>query len=638
LKPANPDFFQMIKVKIKVDPKETNKQIFIEYRDKMGSLRNTSTEWMDIPVSDFNEKYMLELTVSVNDSTRSIPASDKCSFDIIAKLERNTFSSMKEQKLSLNLYRHDKNMKGTNDDPFKYYRKNNNKKDHDFFVLPRKNQTEHQSTLIKRMQLLHNQVIARHKGLSKNDFSFANEDGLFSSEQAHVLGKSISVFNKTQSTAYANIKSTCPCNISKYGPSRDLISYLSQNYGMQAEELLEIILDRNFLYGEDNECKNLEEIYGLESLYQNIVIPFNEGIIKEAERYVNFNQPWLSRPRTNLHYQRGTYTVQKKDKLKIYADDKEERFASTIPGLSKDNYLPTGTKIKFYPGADEHDREEEAYRYSIASLLIPAHPIKTFLKDTAFVPLTRKQKMMCNDKDYKENYGNYIDTNGASDPRDIAALVAYGKSFGVPYYMSEFNNTGGKDTYFTFESRLEKIPDNWYSYADTQKTKPSAPSNPDGGDVPGIGLDCSGLIMNCLLDTTVSEKTFFEELHNKRSIGEKAQHIGIERTRKIDIHIASDPAHSIIQAGDMIYSLYHIAMCAIDQKDYVSKEEIASRYFSIIHNYGESQIFITNKNTNFEGGHFHRTLKGPFKHCGISATNNQISETNSNIGRIYLWY
>jgi hypothetical protein len=639
LKPDAEDYFHLLKVKIKVDSKETNKHIEIEYRNKEGILQKTSTEWMEIPVSDFNEKYMLELSVKVYDSTLNVPSSDKCSFDIITKLARNTFSSNTEQKISLQLHRHNQNMNGPEDNLFEHYRKNKNGNDHDFFVLPRKNQTDDHSLIMKRLQHLNNQVIARHKKINDTDFSFLDEDGKYSEMQGNALRKSIEVFKETKSTDYEKITSICPCHFEKYGPAENLTWFLSQNYLLHEDEVKKIIVDRNFLFGDDDKNK----IYGIESLYQNIVVPFNEAIIEEAEKYVNFNQPWLSRPKNNPNYQRGNYVVRAEDEIQIFAHETENVFIKTIAGLTEGTMLPAGSEISFHNGADVHDYEEGPYRYDISSVQISNMFSKSFARKTAYVSLTRKQKARCNDKIHPENHGNYMNFDGVSDPRDIEALKAYGESYGVPYYISELPSTGGKDTAAIFENRLINLPDNWYSYNDNPKSKPSAPTNPEGKDLPGIGLDCSGFIMNCLLDTKVNHQSFFQERDRKRANGERARDMGRERSRKIDITKRSDTAHCLIQAGDLIYSTGHISFCAIEKNKNLVIEEIKSRYFTIIHNYGESNIFITKNIPNVKEGHFCRTLKGPFRHWGINLSNNQILDEpkgnqDANAGRIFLWY
>jgi hypothetical protein len=641
LKPEAEDYFHLIKVKIKVDSKDTNKHIAVEYRDKMGTLKRTASEWMEIPITDFNEKYMLELNIRVYDSTRNLPSAEKSTFEIITTLERNTFCSMKEQKLELTLYRHDNKMNCLDTNPLSYYRKNEKDEDHDFFVLPRTNQTDDHEKIIKRLQLLNNQVIARHKKLSDSDFSFLDEDGTYCDDLGKALKNSLQVFRETKAATYEQIKSLSPCNFAEYGQAKKLINYLSQNYSMSEDELKKIIVDRNFLFGEDDQNTHYDKLYGLESLYQNIIIPFNEGLIKEAEKYVNFNKAWLSRPKNNPHYQRGNFVVGAEDKIQVFTHETENVFLKTIPGLAEEKHLPIGTKINFHPGADIHDHEEGAYRYDISNLKMPNGHSKDFEKKTAYISLTRKQKMRCNDKAHPENYGNYTNIKNITDARDIAALNLYGKSYGVPYYMSDDEyHYGGKDVLSTFDHQLNSIPNNWYSYNETQK--PSAPRSSKGADVSGIGLDCSGLVMNCLLDTKIHDQSLFQEIGDIRSVGTQARKIGKYKARLINIDKESGPNHSIIQAGDLFYSTKHVSLCAITQRSYLSKMEKEEKYFSIIHNYGQSSISMAS-GASVSNGHFHRTLKGPFRHWNAVLTNNPIPDhadrgIDANAGRIYLWY
>ncbi len=140
--------------------------------------------------------------------------------------------------------------------------------------------------------------------------------------------------------------------------------------------------------------------------------------------------------------------------------------------------------------------------------------------------------------------------------------------------------------------------------------------------------------MNCLFDTRVTEQALFTEVRNKRANGESASDMGSRRCRIIPLDKRSNQ-NTLIQAGDILYSTAHIALCAVGDDEYVTASHVTRdtadyRYFQIIHNYGDDHIHIDTG--DYTGGHFCRTLEGPFRHWGV-----HLGE-NSSAGRIYLWY
>lgn len=218
--------------------------------------------------------------------------------------------------------------------------------------------------------------------------------------------------------------------------------------------------------------------------------------------------------------------------------------------------------------------------------------------------------------------------------RDRQAIIEYGTTNGVPYFWA------GKPTYQKLADAYSTLPSNWNEYSTGQKPFSE------------FGIDCSGLIMNCLLDVrhcgTDNESFFIDgpTENSYRTWGENAQSMGNWRVKEIPLTIINEvgmaSAHTLIQSADLIYTNAHIALCAIDEDMYISKEQITPdrndfRFFNIIHNYGDSGIWTNNEAAEnlYVNGFFRKTLYGPFRHWGVDfgSNNNQ-----AKAGRIFLWY
>ncbi|MDR2943080.1 MAG: hypothetical protein LBV17_10860 [Treponema sp.] len=291
--------------------------------------------------------------------------------------------------------------------------------------------------------------------------------------------------------------------------------------------------------------------------------------------------------------------------------------------------------------------------------------------ETWFVPLTYDIKKECKDnEDYPQNYCDYmvLPRRTRDNEKDWDALNYYKRHNGVPYYISDPNVSGwgGKLKYNKFIGLNETVL-NWYSYRDDPLLKPNSPDKPKPNTIikKGIGLDCSGLIMNCLLDIRYNGNNntninyndndrFFKgkseiDEDSYRDKGEDAYELGSKRSRLIPLDDTYKNGNDLlVQAGDLIYSQKtkddegrHIALCVIDLDEtpnldnHLTIDQKNDKYFNIIHNYGGTRIY-TNSDW-FSDGFFCKTLKGPFRHWGV-ALDNEEGWPHSFVGRIYLWY
>jgi len=560
--------------------------------------------------------------------------------------------------------------------------------DKDIFVMPRECPTRIHEPYLRRLQLYNNQVLARHKGFNTR-FTFVREDGRYSSELERNYRISVDVFQRTrvasnhglnESKTENGLKAVFPYSFSgtgyKFGQEYGFAKFMASNYGLPEDTVKGLVIDRNFIYGRKVDQSAIGDTQGLKSLYDNVVIPFRRAMIEKAMEYVNFGQGnpngrWLLRPRFNIHYRRGNFTIEDGDNKSIFTNGTAvtgETAVSFTVGGNEVRTLPVNTVVKFFyrnsgnpnfDGRDSHDYDRTgSHRYRVLSIRLPNSASDNNAPNTGwYIELNYANKQRCNDRAFDENYCNFVRVPQLpEDDPDRLALEEYGRQNGVPYYISQFSGTfkgnrGGKNRLGDFNRLV--IPDvaNWYSYPDN--LKPNAPtSNVQDTtqiDIRGVGLDCSGLIVNCLLDSRLGigqgNTPFFtgNPTEGFRSYGESAENMGVRRVRRIphDPAFANAESNTLIQSADLIYSNGHIAICAIGENAHVTTGQITERYFDIIHNYGydnpnngENGIFLNNF-AWFRQGFFKKTLCGPFAHWGVRFGD---ADTQAKAGRVFLWY
>jgi hypothetical protein len=666
-----------MQIKLTIDSGETGKGIYIKYSGQ--SSKTSPRKCVYIPLDLIAPgNYLCECDICIEDSTRNIPGEGKNKFEVCATLihkdKNDKDTKINERKMPLFIYRTPAFEGG--DDPFLSLKENEKSKD--FFVMPRVNQEEKHKPFIKKLQVYSNQVLARHKGLRQKDanisvqdgmFDFVKEDGIYDEQLGVNYGMSIPVFKATRKTsesfpAIMDLYPVVKYDLNSFGQGGAIISYLCSNYDINEVILKKIVIDKIFIYGEKENQVTIENIQGIKNIYEKIVSVFREQFFREAQKYVDFGSPnlnpsnsyrWLSRPKDNPNYKRGPLAI-RNESIQVYAQETGGQ-PIAIGTANTPNYCPAGTDLQsgtiitFKKGSDEYDYETTgSRRYQVEAIRLPNQTSLSAVIGEWYVPLTYTYKRNCRDKEYEQNFCNYAEQQSGLTSDDSSAIEQYRTHYGVPYYMSpgegdEFKgNYGGKEELRTFNERLNNNAtyDNWYSYPDNIRVKPNAPTGYESGgtrDIEGLGLDCSGLIINCLLDIhlqNIGRTIFFADPNGLRGYGQRAPNIGRERSRKIDINIMND-SNTLVQAGDILYSNGHIAIITIDRDNidldrHLTDSEKKSRYFTIIHNYGGKQIYLGN-NVPFDLGFFQKTLKGPFRHWGVLLDNNLASA-----GRIYLWY
>ncbi len=627
-----------------------------------------------------NSPYKIkELSIVVKYSATNIP--DNAKLKIYA-----TYSNISgwSHTFTLDIYRNTENSL----DGFKQ----SSGKDTDFFVLPRVNPSENQKECIKQLQIINNQVFARNASLK--DFQFVEEAGeilktvtkddgtttivRIDQKMEENARKSLSAFKYDSESdtgcksgnRIGKLKTEYLYNFSNYGQQKELIKYLQSEYFNSADTLSGRIYDRNFLFGNYSDIDPDSNIEGIVNLYRNVVIPFINGIIQEALRYVNFPTRWFSCPKHNPNYKRGQFTTSDSNK-RLYSSIKTDGTAGTVyllSGLTEyannysvfNNCLPAGTIVTFKKGADKFADKLSEYCYEIESIQFPNGSSPTINEPHLWIELSFKDKQSCDDSGSIENYCDYDSTGNYTNN-------------GVPYYISEgIAKTGGKHTYSDFISMSTASNINWYSYNKYPSMYNSFNTrdlnDPNAQKTEGVGLDCSGLVINSICDCINTS--------HKLSITEKTREDGISVTDikenlvgAVDMNIY-DSDNSLMQKGDFVLSeihiesvdawARHITICnsgSINNNfmnTNITKTSLTNADFEVIHNYGaidsadENYIYknLSEINTadRIKSGCYMKTLQGPYNNTGIKLMNNSSTSVINiadqkiiTIGRIFLW-
>ena len=102
------------------------------------------------------------------------------------------------------------------------------------------------------------------------------------------------------------------------------------------------------------------------------------------------------------------------------------------------------------------------------------------------------------------------------------------------------------------------------------------------------------------------------------------------------IPLIGDDNKYIFQNGDCLISPSPHIVLIDTEKNLVSRNDYDLRIVQIIHNYfgydnDTTKITLLTNDNSYTTGYFSRTLKGPFRHAGISLS-------STTVGRICLWY
>lgn len=547
--------------------------------------------------------------------------------------------------------------------------KQSSEKDIDFFVLPRVNPCDNQKKCIKQLQIINNQVFARNASLT--DFNFVEESGDIVKTITNTDGtlENVKIYEKMEANARKsldafkyNSETNTGCksgnkigllstnysyNFSNYGHNKGFIDYLNEEYSLNVMTLEGRIYDRNFLFGNYKEGDPDNKIEGIVNLYKNVVVNFISNTLIEANRYVNFPNRWLSCPKFNPNYHRGNFTTQNATKY-LYSSVTANQMPGTIytnltsmAGYNGTNdHLPAGTTVKFVIGKDKYAyKTNESHCYEINEIKFPGQNSFNSVPQRLWIQLSDEEKKLCMDIDYDENYSNYVGDSGVN---------IYNNN-GVPYFISgkyppeTTKRYGGKHTYNDFlNMNMSATGHSWYSYT----------PRPSMNDNTGIGLDCSGLVTNCICDC--NEFSVFSITDDDRSNGINVGAFKSDICRNITKK--NSPYNGLLQRSDVIMSVFtsgsHIVICDEGNVNpnftntYITQSKINTADVQVIHNYGatvendESNYLKSDTSLTAEvitNGCFMKTLRGPYKHTGINLKTGENISSNITLGRIYLW-
>lgn len=543
--------------------------------------------------------------------------------------------------------------------------KQSSEKDIDFFVLPRVNPSDNQKKCIKQLQIINNQVFARNASLT--DFNFVEESGEIVKTITNTDGtlENVKIYEKMEANARKsldafkyNSETNTGCrsgnkigllstnysyNFSNYGHNKGFIDYLNEEYSLNVMTLEGRIYDRNFLFGNYKEGDPDNKIEGIVNLYKNVVVNFISNTLIEANRYVNFPNRWLSCPKFNPNYHRGNFTTQNATKY-LYSSVTANQMPGTIctnltsmAGYNGTNdHLPAGTTVKFVIGKDKYAyKTNESHCYEINEIKFPGQNSFNSVPQRLWIQLSDEEKRTCDDSQFDENYSDY-------------GLYA---NNGVPYFISGNYDSeqkfGGKHAYKDFEE-MTVSNNNWYSYE----------PRPSMFDSVGIGLDCSGFIINCICDcnnfgafnisvtdrkngmnVTDIKNAICRAIKNNQNQNSNYDYLGF--FQKSDVIMSEIPTASGAVAR-------HIVLCnngevhSTFNNTVVTQEVLNTGDVQVIHNYGatrdgEKNYIKTNGTYNYDGCYM-KTLQGPYNHTGISLLDvTQKIKKEITLGRIYLW-
>lgn len=544
-------------------------------------------------------------------------------------------------------------------------------KDTDFFVLPRVNPSENQKECIRQLKIINNQVFSRNKKFGntfkyvKETNNFIKNDGSFDNDSYNNLknniANSIDYFKADttnlskgcrSSNNIGDFKTVYNFNFLNYGSDNAFIEYLSDNYGISKNNLKGIILDRNFLLGSCVSQNPYAKYEGILNLYKEVVVPFINDFTNQLQSFLNHNIAYLSCPAYNENYHRGPLTINNITKyLYVGEGTSIKTLSSLFQGYTGNNILPQNAVIEFFQGKDEHcfNTTSENF-YKVSSITIPNYGSKNFTKsDNIFIKLSYEDKKLCLDINNACNRGDYTSTTGVTDVRDVTGINNY-NNYGLPYFMfgamQKWNTGQNQISAKMTKAQLfswSETKNNWYSY----ELKPNTEY---------FGIDCSGLVVNSLLsikDDPDSVIKFYSTLSAGKELDVKATMLGTNDSRKIT-NSENFEGNSFLVAGDIVTTDTHIVVCNQGNLNgsfenlYVSKNSLNdnNRYFEVIHNYGDEYIRIKPDTngiaTKYNNLFCHKTISGPFKHCGnlkIQDENGTYSSDHRNalLGRIYLW-
>lgn len=539
---------------------------------------------------------------------------------IITIKARKTGKEKWSESISFCLYRNSQN----NINSFK---RNKKGQDTDFFVIPSYFCDENQQKILKQIKILNNQVFSRNKKMASS-FCYVKEDGELDDVQQLMnnIRNSIEAFKTDSddeekgcrsgkrilkdnvSPDIKNIECNYPYNFDNYGHNQELLVYLSETYSRSENELQGLVVDRNFLFGNYKAGDSQDKIEGVMNLYEFVVVPFLNSMIQHAESYLNFNTRWLSCPKYNNNYQRGDFTIPENTTKQLLKSNGETEI------------LSAGSVIAFKPGADLNAFNVNTSNY-YEILSVNGDPNKN-----GKILLDLSEKKLCDDRK-DVNYSDYAKKDTTiTDSLDKNAINEISSSNGIPYYMNRMDSSNNvwsdklkTDTLLGWSENKK----NWYLY----ENKPNTGS---------FGIDCSGLVSNSISRFQYDNKIY--HFTNNGNYFQKAVDCSVINSslvRRMSAPLIQNNGKYIIKNGDCLICDTHIVLVDT-QNNEVTVNDYNNRKLTVIHSFfgfdgNVSTITLLGNNTKYKKGYWSRTLKGPYRHAGIT-----IGSTR--IGRFYLWF
>lgn len=589
----------------------SNEDLSVYLKNEINDNKEDNTKPLMINLNEYDDHIrQFSIVIEYKDDI-SLPNNSKVTLKARYSGHKNY-----EKEIQLDLYRNTENS-------LEDFQQNSENKDTDFFVIPRFSPNNFQSKCLKELKVINNQVLARNAKMN-NNFNYLKEDGsLDNIEQLmHNIYSSKAAFKTDPnnlekgcrtgkrilgSSDKSEILCNYPYNFDNFGQAEDLIKYLAASYNILDNDLYRLIIDRNYLFGNYHNGDSQDKIEGVQNLYDFVVTPFISSLIQNAESYLNFNRRWLTCPRYNTNYQRGNYTVPNGTTKQLIKMDGSTELISA------------GSVIAFKQGPDLNAFDENGYsEYDITS--INGEP------KNGKILLNLFEKQQCDDR-RDENYSDYaINDNNVTEELDELAINQIASSNGIPYYMNQLDSVNNADSTKLKTNELlswNENKKNWFLY----EKKPNTST---------FGIDCSGLVTNSLESFIYSNNIF--HFTSKGSYFQN--YVGCNKinstfVRQISTPLIQSENNSIIKNGDCLICDSHVVLVDTDNNN-VSVDDYNNRKIQVIHNYygfngNQTEITLFSDNRKYTKGYWCRTLKGPYRHAGIT--------TNStSIGRFYLWY
>ena len=397
----------------------------------------------------------------------------------------------------------------------------------------------------------------------------------------------------------------------KTGIDADLAKHITDEYGINYKDNLGIVIDRNLLIGAKASA-SLKDTDGLLDLYENVVKKYLSKVFAISEDYRRQNTPWFHYPDFGGPtvgepiFKLRSITL-KENKIQYLTQQGADTKTKNVNGQEVADLIPINTVFNeasiylYRPAAD--------WTFSDGRIRV------THNNSKVWIALTEAEWTSRDDQGMAKNMGNYGEVFEGYDY----------SNHGVCYCW------GGKNSLVKFHDRLKTIDNitkNWNKYPDTDLV--------DVDDQPAqkiIGLDCTGLVQNCLthiyFDEQVDGQSFriipdpvipvytYDQKNSPSADQELMCTANLTMTggRRYAAVIPTNQ-RKFLTRGDVIVDQGnpHIAMVTVDENTYPCSGNNDNKDFAITHNYGGTHgIRTKNKDKPwYSDSYIHKTIRSPF--------------------------